>query len=227
MPPATPKPGVSLSLNPGLIPATALRLLALNHGLFHAIAQPRAIPRNRSTTGYSTQSLNRELIPHIISLTSTIYLSMSHTLTKLYVHLVWHIKTTAPKIRPTDEQALYKNITVSLQELDCQTITINGTDNHVHILFTLSKNYSLSDVVARAKRVSSYWLKAHNPYYQTFSWQKGYGAFSVSPSHVEAVISYIANQKEHHKKVSFEDEYKRLLQRYGITYDDNYVFTDD
>ena len=152
---------------------------------------------------------------------------MSHTLTKLYVHLVWHIKTTAPKIRPTDEQALYKNITVSLQELDCQTITINGTENHVHILFTLSKNYSLSDVVARAKRVSSYWLKAHNPYYQTFSWQKGYGAFSVSPSHVEAVISYIANQKEHHKKVSFEDEYKRLLQRYGITYDDNYVFTDD
>ena len=227
MPPATPKPGVSLSLNPGLIPVTAPRLLALNHVLFHAIAQPRAIPRNRSTTGYSTQSLNRELIPHIISLTSTIYLSMSHTLTKLYVHLVWHIKTTAPKIRPTDEQALYKNITVSLQELDCQTITINGTDNHVHILFTLSKNYSLSDVVARAKRVSSYWLKAHNPYYQTFSWQKGYGAFSVSPSHVEAVISYIANQKEHHKKVSFEDEYKRLLQRYGITYDDNYVFTDD
>ena len=101
-----------------------------------------------------------------------------------------------------------------------------GIKDHVHILFLLSKNESISHVVEEVKRNSSRWIKTINTHYTEFEWQGGYGAFSVSQSIVDKTLQYIKNQKTHHEKHTFQDEYIAFLKSYGINYDDRYVFTD-
>jgi REP element-mobilizing transposase RayT len=104
------------------------------------------------------------------------------------------------------------------------SVIIGGVADHVHILCRLSRTGSVADLVKELKRESSAWLKTKSPQLAEFHWQDGYGAFSISPSHVEALRKYIAGQEEHHKAESFQDELRRLLAKYGIEYDDRYVW---
>ncbi len=95
--------------------------------------------------------------------------------------------------------------------------------DHIHALFVLSKNRALAEVVEEVKKGSSKWAKANGgPAH--FYWQNGYGAFSVSPSNEEAVVAYIARQEEHHKRVTFQDEFRLFLKRHGIAFDERYVW---
>jgi REP element-mobilizing transposase RayT len=96
--------------------------------------------------------------------------------------------------------------------------------DHVHILCRLSKNLAAATLVRELKRESSKWVKAEVPALSAFAWQNGYGAFSVSPGHVPVLKDYIARQEEHHRRRSFQDEFRRLLQKYGIEYDERYVW---
>ena len=105
-------------------------------------------------------------------------------------------------------------------------IQVGGTRDHVHILFVLSKNESLSHVLEEVKRNSSRWIKNIGEQYDNFEWQGGYGAFSVSQSVVDKTLQYIKNQQAHHSKRSFNDEYIDFLKMYGIKYDEQHVFTD-
>ena len=105
-------------------------------------------------------------------------------------------------------------------------IQVGGIGDHVHILFLLSKNVSISHVVEEVKRNSSRWIKSIAPHYAKFEWQGGYGAFSVSRSVVDKTLQYINNQREHHAKRSFRDEYIEFLKLYDIDYDEKYVFAD-
>ena len=105
-------------------------------------------------------------------------------------------------------------------------IIINGVDDHVHILCVMSKNIALSKLVEEIKRHSSRWIKTLGPHYSSFSWQGGYGGFSVSPDLHKKVKDYILNQEAHHKKTSFRKEYLKFLKEYGIDYDENYLWTD-
>ena len=111
-----------------------------------------------------------------------------------------------------------------LRQQDCETLIVNGVEDHVHALFALSRTHSIASVVKEIKRTSSAFAKELSPSLVKFHWQLGYGAFSVSQSNLEEVIRYIENHEEHHKRVTFQDEYRAFLKAYGIEYDERYLW---
>lgn len=151
---------------------------------------------------------------------------MAQSLSKLYVHLVFHIKYSSVEIRNTDKQRLYAYMGSVIKSNESIPIVINGIPDHIHILCIMSKNIALAKLMEEIKRHSSRWIKTLDSYYETFAWQGGYGGFSVSPSLYDKTKHYIENQEEHHKKKSFKDEYLRFLKEYGIEYNENYLWND-
>ena len=149
---------------------------------------------------------------------------MANTFTSINVHIVFHVKSTGKKIRNEDLERTFSYIGGIINGIGGIPIKIGGIDNHIHILTSLPKNKSLSDFVRVIKADSSRWIKTIDKYYDGFSWQEGYGAFSVSQSSLPNVINYIRNQHEHHKTRTFHDEYKTSLKAHGIQYDDKYLF---
>jgi REP element-mobilizing transposase RayT len=103
-------------------------------------------------------------------------------------------------------------------------LRVGGTEDHVHIVCRLSKTLDVSTLIRELKRESSKWIKGERPELADFYWQNGYGAFSVSPSHVAALIEYIINQEEHHRRETFQDEFRRLCKKYGVSIDERYVW---
>ena len=112
---------------------------------------------------------------------------------------------------------------VSIRNCKSIPFQIGGTANHVHILCTLPRTMSLADLSEEVKKSSSKWIKTKGSQYRNFYWHEGYGGFSVGWSQVETVKKYIRNQKKHHYKISFMDEYKRLLDENGVEYDEKYL----
>lgn len=151
---------------------------------------------------------------------------MAQSLAKIYIHLVFHVKTTSPTIREADLERVHTYIGGLMNEQGCTVIQVGGIEDHVHILFVLPKNDTISHVVEEVKRLSSRWIKNLDLRYARFEWQGGYGAFSVSQSVVDKAIAYIKGQREHHMKRTFREEYIELLKSYGIEYDDRYVMRD-
>ena len=151
---------------------------------------------------------------------------MAQSLSKLYVHLVFHIKSTSPGLREADLNRVHAYIGQLVNSTGCTDIRVGGVSDHVHIFFLLSKDVCLSQVVEEVKRNSSRWMKTIDSYYRSFAWQNGYGAFSVSQSLVDKTLEYIGRQAEHHKKMSFTEEYRKFLQLYYVQYDEAYVFRD-
>ena len=150
---------------------------------------------------------------------------MAQSLSKIYVHIVFHTKYSQPLIRPEIEPELFAYMGRVIKTNDSIPIKINGVENHVHILAILSKNVALSKFLEEIKRNSSRWIKTKGEEYKDFKWQGGYGAFSVNERRVEHVKRYIENQKEHHKRVSFKEEYIKLLDEHGVEYDERYLWT--
>ena len=150
---------------------------------------------------------------------------MSQSLSKLYVHIIFHVKNEQVFIRPEDEKELYAYMGGIIKQNASLPVKINGTENHVHVLSTQSKNMSLANFVEEIKRNSSRWIKTKNVHYEHFAWQGGYAGFSVSQSKVETVASYIERQKEHHQRLSFKDEYLKFLRAYAVDFDETYLWT--
>ncbi len=150
---------------------------------------------------------------------------MSQTLAKNYIHLVFSTKgrsETLPKQHLAEVHAYVAGI---FNENKCPAICVGGTSNHIHILFCLDRTKNLSDVVRTVKSCTSQWINEHTPSpFSHFCWQDGYGAFSISHSHVPAVTQYIKNQEEHHKKVTFQDEFRRICQLYNAGLDERYAW---
>ncbi|MBP3227367.1 MAG: transposase [Bacteroidaceae bacterium] len=151
---------------------------------------------------------------------------MASTLVKVDIHLIFHIKTTSVAVQENDLGRLLSYIGGTIRGLGGIPIEIGGMRDHVHILTSLPKTSSLSDFVRAIKAESSKWLKSLAPMYADFSWQTGYGAFSVSPSMSEKTVAYIRNQKQHHTKRTFQEEYKMFLEAYKVDYDEKYAFAD-
>ena len=152
---------------------------------------------------------------------------MAQSLAKIYIHLIFHIKTTSPKIRENDLERLHNYIGKLVKTTGCAEIKAGGVGDHVHVLFILSKDVTISQIVEEFKRNSSRWIKNLDPvYYHFFAWQGGYAAYSISQSVVDKTLQYIANQKEHHTKHSFAEEYRAFLKLYNVEYDENFVFRD-
>lgn len=151
---------------------------------------------------------------------------MAQSLSKLYVHLIFHIKYTSVKIREVDKKRLYAYIGSVIKSNESIPNVINGVEDHIHILCVMSKNIALAKLIEEIKRHSSRWIKDIDKHYKTFAWQGGYGGFSVSPSLHDRTKRYIENQKERHKKLTFKEEYLMFLKEYGIDYDERYLWND-
>ncbi len=151
---------------------------------------------------------------------------MANTMVKNYMHLIFHIKSTSVQMQQSDLPRIFAYIGGIIKDLGGIPFIVGGMPDHVHLLATLPKNMTLIDLARITKSKSSKWIKTLSPYYSTFAWQDGYGAFSVSPSILEKTVEYIKNQECHHQRKSFQDEYKAILKAYHIPYDERYLFND-
>ena len=149
---------------------------------------------------------------------------MGQSLVKNYIHIIFSTKLRKPMIHQNIEMELYSYLGGICNKMECQVIKVGGYTDHIHILCMLSKKVALAKLLEELKSHSSKWIKTKGNEYSNFYWQDGYGAFSVNPSEVEIVINYIANQKEHHRKKTFQDEYIAFLKKYSVQYDERYVW---
>ena len=149
---------------------------------------------------------------------------MSQSLVKNYLHITFSTKNRQKFIRGDIENGLHSYLGGICNRLDCLPVKIGGYDDHVHILCMLSKKIALMTLLEKLKSNSSKWIKDTHNNLQHFYWQDGYGAFSVNPSEVETVINYISNQRVHHQKITFEDEYRAFLKKYNVDFDERYVW---
>ena len=120
--------------------------------------------------------------------------------------------------------SLHAYMATVLQNIGCPALLINSVADHVHILFELARTVSVSAAVEEVKKSSSRWIKTQGAEFAGFSWQTGYGAFAVSESNVDVVRDYVANQREHHRKKSFQEEYRVFLERHRVAFDERYVW---
>jgi putative transposase len=149
---------------------------------------------------------------------------MPQSLSRILVHLVFSTKNQAPVLNPEIRAELHPYLAVVLRDDECPPLQVGGVEDHVHLLFGLSRTRTVAQVVEAVKTSSSKWIKTKGSAFSEFHWQAGYGAFSVSQSHTEAVVRYIQNQCKHHEKVTFQEEFRELLRRYQIEYDERYVW---
>jgi len=150
---------------------------------------------------------------------------MPQSLAKILVHIVFSTKDRRPFLRDKSlRNELHQYIGGILTNHDCQPLIVGGVEDHVHILSTLSRTGTVAEMVKEVKRGSSLWLKTKNPGLHDFAWQNGYGIFSIGYSQVEPVRDYITGQEEHHRKVSFQDEFREFLRRYAVGFDEEYVW---
>jgi len=149
---------------------------------------------------------------------------MGQSLVKNYIHLVFSTKHRQHLIHPPVEEELHSYLGGICKNIGCQPIKVGGYTDHIHMLFMLSQKIALMKVVEEVKSHSSKWIKTKGEGYENFYWQDGYGAFSVYPNEIDRVITYIANQKQHHSKKTFQDEYRSILKKYEVEYDERYVW---
>jgi REP element-mobilizing transposase RayT len=149
---------------------------------------------------------------------------MANTFTQIHIHTVFAVQNRISLINSAWQNQLYKYITTIVQKYGHKILSIGGMPDHIHILFGFRPTQALSNLMQEVKRDSSEWINKEKLVMGRFSWQEGYGAFSYSKSHISQVANYIENQAEHHKKTSFADEYKKILQDFDIQYDEQYIF---
>ena len=149
---------------------------------------------------------------------------MPQSLASVLVHLVFSTKNREPWITEAIEPELHKYLSTVFRGCDSPALLVGGYNDHIHALFSLSRKWTIADLVEEVKTNSSKWIKTKGEEFRQFHWQSGYGAFSVSQSNVEEVKAYIANQKEHHSKKEFQAEYRQLLTAYQIEFDERYVW---
>jgi REP element-mobilizing transposase RayT len=149
---------------------------------------------------------------------------MPQSLVMNYVHITFSTKHRKNLIDENIEKELFNYLGGICNNLECSPLIIGGFRNHVHILCKLSRKIALMKLIEELKSHSSKWVKNRCGGYKNFYWQKGYGGFSVNPKQVDVVKSYIANQKEHHQKKTFKEEFLAFLHQYEIEYDERYVW---
>jgi putative transposase len=149
---------------------------------------------------------------------------MSQSLSSVLIHLVFSTKNREPFITPIIEAELHPYMATVLRKLKSPSLTIDGTSDHVHVLFSLARVITVADLVEELKTSTSKWIKTKGHEFRSFHWQRGYGAFSIGQSNLEVLKTYIRNQKVHHRRVTFQDEYRKFLKAYGVDYDEHYVW---
>jgi putative transposase len=149
---------------------------------------------------------------------------MPQSLSSILIHLIFSTKHREPFITEKIEKELHPYMASIFRGLKSPSLALNGTEDHIHALFSLSRIVTIAELVEEVKTESSKWIKTKGKEFRNFHWQSGYGAFSIGESQVSAVKRYIARQKIHHQRISFQDEYRKFLKSYGVDYDERYVW---
>jgi len=150
---------------------------------------------------------------------------LPQSLAKVLVHIVFSTKNRSPFLSDKNvREEMHAYLGGTCNNLDCPVLTVGGVADHVHILCALSRNLSIAKVIGDIKRGSSKWIKTKGRMLTKFAWQNGYGVFSVGQSEVERVRQYIVDQEDHHRKKTFQDEYRSFLKEYGVNYDERYIW---
>ncbi len=150
---------------------------------------------------------------------------MANTYTQIHIHAVFSVQNRLSLIDKSWQERLYLYIISIIQKRGHKVLAIGGMPDHIHVLFGFRPTQALSNLIQEVKRDSSEWINQERLVAGRFSWQEGYGAFSYSKSHISQVINYIETQEKHHKKKTFLEEYKQILNDFDLEYDERYIFT--
>ena len=149
---------------------------------------------------------------------------MPQSLSKVYTHIIFSTKYRQNLIDDSIENELFDYLGGVCQALECHPVQVGGYRNHVHILCLLSRKIAQVTLLEEVKKRSSKWIKTKDDQYSGFYWQDGYGIFSVNPRKVDVVVRYIKNQKAHHQKIGFKQEFRRFLIRNRVDFDERFVW---
>jgi putative transposase len=150
---------------------------------------------------------------------------MSQSLSRVLLHIIFSTKNRFAFFNDNElQKRMYAYLARVFNEHDSPAIEVGGTENHVHILCLLSRNYAIREIIQKAKANSSSWAKTLGGRFMKFSWQSGYGVFSIHASQIEPIRKYIQTQAEHHRKKTFQEEYLEILREYQVPYDERYLW---
>jgi REP element-mobilizing transposase RayT len=149
---------------------------------------------------------------------------MPQSLSLVIVHVIFSTKERRPFLHLQIRPALHAYLATVARNAGCEAYRVGGVADHVHLALRLSRTLTIADLVETLKTTSSKWLKNQSPDLATFSWQRGYGCFSVGPSDLDALRVYIADQEKHHRKRTFQEEFRMFLKKYGVEFDETYVW---
>lgn len=149
---------------------------------------------------------------------------MPQSLSKVYVHITFSTKKRQSLIKDDIQTILFEYIGGICKGMECNPIIVGGCNDHIHVLCLLSRKVTQMKLLEEIKKQSSKWIKTKSSNCSDFYWQNGYGIFSVNPSEIDVVVKYIQNQEEHHKKKTFQDEFRAFLKKYNIDFDERYVW---
>jgi len=149
---------------------------------------------------------------------------MANTYTQIHMQAIFAVKKRTGLIQKEWKDELHKYITGIIQAYDHKLLAINGMPDRLHIFFGMRPIQSLSDLMQHIKQDSSKWINQKNFIKEKFEWQSGFGAFSYSKSQASGVIAYVQNQENHHRKITFLEEYKKFLEKFEVAYDERYIF---
>jgi putative transposase len=150
--------------------------------------------------------------------------SMPQSLSKVIIHIIFSTKNREPWLDSAIRPRTHAYLATICRDLGGEALCVGGVSDHIHIVATLPRTLSQAELIEQIKKPSSKWIKAVAARYRGFSWQRGYAAFSVSLSRLEAVLQYVERQEEHHRTHTFQDEYRELLHRHRIGFDEQYVW---
>lgn len=149
---------------------------------------------------------------------------MPQSLSNVLIHVVFSTKHRAPLLGAEIRQELHPYLVGIVRNNGCHSLQVGGVEDHVHLLVALSRTISIAQLVEHLKTGSSKWLKTKGPALSDFSWQSGYGVFSVGASQADTVVRYIQHQEEHHHKTTFQEEFRKIVEEAGIELDERYVW---
>jgi len=149
---------------------------------------------------------------------------MAHSYAQIIIHYIFSTKNREKFIQPQLEKRLWQYMGGIAKKHDIIPYCIGGVEDHAHMLLFLPRTLSVAQTIKLIKRGSSFWVHSTFPILGNFAWQEGYGAFSVSYSNLEKVKQYIENQREHHRHITFKEEFITFLKKYNIPYDERYIW---
>ncbi len=149
---------------------------------------------------------------------------MPQSLSKVVLHIVFSTKNREPWLDSGVRPRMHAYLATICRDLSADVVHVGGVSDHVHIVTTLPRTLSHAQFIEQIKKTSSKWIKEVDARYRGFFWQRGYAAFSVSPSQLEAVMQYVEAQQEHDRNRTFQEEYRALLCKHGVDFDERYVW---